>query len=101
MSRRFQVLSVLTVLLAFATCSPTACAWVNNGNKLIVNRAIDTLPADLRPFFDTSRAELLHHLNDPIVTVGKIPAERKNHFLDLEKYVSFPFELLARDYETA
>ena len=101
MSRRFQVLSVLTVLLACATCAPTACAWGNNANKLIVNRAIDTLPADLRPFFDSSRAELLNHVNDPFVIVEKIPAERKNQFLYLEKYGRFPFELLPRNYKAS
>ena len=103
MSRRWQlqILSLLVFTLAFSVCVPAARAWGNNANKLIVNRAIDTLPADLRPFFDNSRAELLNHVNDPFVTVAKTPAERKNQFLYLEKYGRFPFELLPRNYKAA
>ena len=103
MSRRFhlQILIILALTLPLAICPPAAFAWGNNANKLIVNRAIDTLPADLRPFFDNSRAELLNHVNDPFVTVAKTPAERKNQFLYLEKYGRFPFELLPRNYKAA
>ena len=103
MSRRWQlpIQSLLVFTLAFSVCVPAARAWGNNANKLIVNRAIDTLPADLRPFFDNSRAELLNHVNDPFVTVAKTPAERKNQFLYLEKYGRFPFELLPRNYKAA
>jgi hypothetical protein len=103
MSRRFhlQILAILAVTLPLAICAPAAFAWGNNANRLIVNRAIDTLPADLRPFFDNSRAELLNHVNDPFVTVAKTPAERKNQFLYLEKYGRFPFELLPRNYKAA
>src|ERR1700747_2801366 len=98
--RQLQILS-LAFTLVLSTCAPTANAWGNNANKLIVNRAIDTLPADLRWFFDTNRAELLNHVNDPFVTVAKTPAERKNQFLFLEKYGRFPFELIPRNYKAA
>ena len=103
MSRRWhlQLHSLFVFALALSTCAPGARAWGNNANKLIVNRAIDTLPADLRPFFDASRAELLNHVNDPFVTVAKTPAERKNQFLFLEKYGRFPFELIPRNYKAA
>jgi hypothetical protein len=103
MSRRFhlQILTMLALTLPLAVYAPGAFAWGNNANKLIVNRAIDTLPADLRPFFDNSRAELLNHVNDPFVTVARTPAERKNQFLHLEKYGRFPFELLPRNYKAA
>jgi hypothetical protein len=103
MSRRFhlQILTMLALTLPLAIYAPAAFAWGNNANKLIVNRAIDTLPADLRPFFDNSRAELLNHVNDPFVTVAKTPAERKNQFLYLEKYGRFPFELLPRNHKAA
>jgi hypothetical protein len=97
MSRRFQILGLLGIAFASAIFPSAAFPWGNNANKLIVNRAVDTLPADLRPFFDTSRSDLLNHVNDPFVTVAKTPAERKNQFLYLEKYGRFPFELLPRN----
>jgi hypothetical protein len=101
MSRRFHILALLGIGFASAIFPCSAYPWGNNANKLIVNRAIDTLPADLRPFFDTSRSDLLDHVNDPFVTVEKTPAERKNQFLYLEKYGRFPFELLPRSYKAA
>jgi len=101
MSRRFQTLIAAEIALSFFLLPDPAFAWGNNANRLIVNRAIDTLPADLRPFFDNSRAELLNHVNDPFVTVAKTPAERKNQFLYLEKYGRFPFDLLPRNYKAA
>ena len=101
MSRRFPVRSALAIALTFAIFAPSAYPWGNNANKLIVNRAIDTLPADLRPFFDNNRADLLNHVNDPFVTMAKVPAERKNQFLYLEKYGRFPFELIPRNYKAA
>src|SRR6478672_4821022 len=101
MSRRFQTLIAAGIALSFFLLPDPTFAWGNNANRLIVNRAIDTLPADLRPFFDNSRAELLNHVNDPFVTVAKTPAERKNQFLYLEKYGRFPFDLLPRNYKAA
>jgi len=101
MSRRFQTLIAAGIALSFFLLPDPTFAWGNNANRLIVNRAIDTLPADLRPFFDNSRAELLTHVNDPFVTVAKTPAERKNQFLYLEKYGRFPFDLLPRNYKAA
>jgi hypothetical protein len=101
MSRRFQLFSTLGIALTFLLSPIPASAWGNNANKLIVNRAIETLPPDVRQFFEASRAELLNHVNDPFVNVEKIPAERKNQFLYLEKYGRFPFELLPRSYKAA
>jgi hypothetical protein len=88
--------------LAFALLAePAAFAWGNNANRLVVNRAIDTLPQDIRGFFDANRAILLQHVNDPFVSVAKTPAERKNQFLYLDKYGRFPFEVLPRSYKAA
>ena len=101
MSRRFPFLITLGIVALLALAAPGARGWGNNANKLIVNRAVDTLPADLRPFFDANRSMLLQHVNDPFITVEKTPAERKNQFLYLDKYGRFPFELLPRSYKAA
>ena len=101
MSRRFPLLITLGIVVLLALAAPSTHAWGNNANKLIVNRAVDTLPADLRPFFDANRSMLLQHVNDPFITVERTPAERKNQFLYLDKYGRFPFELLPRSYKAA
>jgi hypothetical protein len=101
MTRRFQIFCSLGVALALSLVPPPLLAWGNSANKLIVNRAVDTLPPDLRQFFDANRSILLQHVNDPLVTVEKTPAERKNQFLYLEKYGRFPFDTLPRSYKAA
>jgi len=101
MFRRFQIFIAAGIALTFLLSPVSAFAWGNNTNKLIVNRAIDTLPPDLRGFFDANRAILLQHVNDPSANAEKTPAERRNQFLFLDKYGRFPFELLPRSYKAA
>jgi len=101
MFRRLQTLILVCVAAAVLLWPVSTSAWGNNANKLIVNRAIDTLPPDLRSFFDGNRSILLQHVNDPFITVEKTPAERKNQFIYLDKYGRFPFELLPRSYKAA
>jgi len=101
MSRRLRLWFTLALLIAMRP-SP-ALAWGNNANRLVVNRAIDTLPQDIRPFFDTNRSILLQHVNDPFGTPEKAltATERHNQFLFLDKYGRFPFDTLPRSYKAA
>lgn len=76
-------------------------AWGKNGHRLVVNKAIDTLPQDIRPFFETNLALLSQHVTDPLDAIVKTPTERHNHFILLDKFGRFPFEALPRDYKSA
>ena len=89
--------------LAIALWPSLVLAWGNNANRLVVNRAIDALPQDIRPFFDANRSILLQHVNDPFGTPEKAltPTERHNQFLFLDKYGRFPFDTLPRSYKAA
>ncbi len=94
----------LTLVMAatFAMASPQgAWAWGRNGNKLVVNKAIDTLPADIREFFESNRALLSQHVTDPLDSIAKVASERHNHFLYLDKYGRFPYDGLPRSYKAA
>jgi len=93
------LLVVVAALCAFFP--PSACAWGRSGQKLVINQAIDTLPPELRGYFDANRAFLLQHVSDPLEALAKSNAERRNHFLYLDKYGRFPFEALPRDYKAA
>jgi hypothetical protein len=88
------------LLLCFSVPHP-ASAWGDNAQRLIVNHAVDTLPSELRPFFEANRDFFVGHVTDPLNIVTKIPAERSNHFLELDKYGKFPFEALPRNYKSA
>lgn len=76
-------------------------AWGPNGHRLIANKAIDTLPPELRPWFESNRSYISQHVTDPIDWQAKNPAERRNQLIQLDKYGRFPFDALPRDYKAA
>jgi hypothetical protein len=76
-------------------------AWGRSAHRLVINKAVDTLPADIRPFFEANRATLSQHVTDPLDVIAKTPLERHNHFILLDKYGRFPFEALPRSYKAA
>lgn len=90
------VLCILQLLLASG-----AWAWGENAQRLIVNRAVDTVPSDMRAFFEDNRKYLITHVNDPLGLIDEHPWERNNHFIELDKYGKFPFESLPRSYKAA
>src|SRR5277367_5034707 len=93
-------LLVVAALCAFAPSS--ARAWGRSGQKLVVSQAIDTLPPEIRGYFEANRAFLLQHVSDPLdAPTAKTNADRRNHYLYLDKYGRFPFEALPRNYKAA
>jgi hypothetical protein len=91
----------LALVALFALLPQCVGAWGANGHKLIVNQAVDTLPADIRYFFEGNRSILLQHVTDPLEAIEKTPSERHHHFLYLDKYGRFPFDSLPRNYKAA
>jgi hypothetical protein len=76
-------------------------AWGGNAQKVVVNQAIDTLPSDLRVFFESNRSYLVQHVDDPLEAEEKNPALRHNAFIRLDKYGRFPYDTLPRSYKAA
>ncbi len=91
----------LAITMSLALLPTGAAAWGGNGQRVVVNQAIDTLPADLRSFFENNRSFLVQHVTDPLDAEAKNPADRHNHFIRLDKYGRFPFEALPRSYKAA
>jgi hypothetical protein len=92
---------VLAFLLVFLLCPQEGRAWGRSGHRLVVNKAIDTLPPEIRWYFESNRPLLLQHVTDPLDEINKLPAERRNHFIALDKYGRFPFAALPRVYKAA
>jgi hypothetical protein len=92
------LLFLTVILLSFPG---GAFAWGTNTQRLIINHAVDTLPSELRPFFEANRNFLIEHVNDPLNQLDKHPNERQNHFIELDKYGKFPFDALPRNYKSA
>jgi hypothetical protein len=77
-------------------------AWGAGAERLVAAKAVDTLPPDIRGFFNANREFLSHHVTDPLDWLARTPlTERRNHFLYLDRYGKFPFDSLPRDYKTA
>src|SRR5438128_6584762 len=90
---------VLAVSLTFLPLP--ANAWGGNGQKVVVNQAIDTLPSDLRTFFENNRPFMVQHVTDPLESEEKTPALHHNTFIRLDKYGRFPYDTLPRSYKAA
>src|ERR1017187_5388614 len=77
-------------------------AWGANAERLVANKAIDTLPPDIRGFFEANRDFLSRHVSEPLDLLAKSPLiERRNHFLYLDHYGKFPFDTLPHNYKAA
>src|ERR1700694_5676135 len=74
---------------------PPAGAWGANAERLVSNKAVDTLPPEIRGFFEANRDWLGRHVSEPLDwLVKKTLTERPNHFLFLDRYRKFPFDSL-------
>src|ERR1700752_3032617 len=98
---RMPAIPLIAAVTAFAVLPGSVMAWGRNAHRLIVNKAVDTLPADIRPFFEANRGVLMQHVTDPLDALAKNPSERRNDFIALDKYGRFPFEALPRSYKAA
>src|SRR5215471_5550078 len=100
MRKAVLIASALVVALLVPS---DAHAWGTAAHRYIMRRAIELLPASIRPFFDAHRDELVMRVVDPDLwrTLGW--DEDANHFLDfgVREYGDYPFAALPRDYDSA
>jgi len=98
-----KMLSAALIAAACWVVSPARmAAWGFSGHKFIMDRAIDLLPQEIRPFFQANRTTLVEHAIDPDTyrTMGWTD-EDPRHFLDMDSYGPFPFTNLPHDYKEA
>ncbi len=94
-------LCALAVLLSLLPPAP-AGAWGFEAHAFITERALDLLPAPLRPYYDRQRPLILAHVVDPdLLRVAGFDEEPPRHFLDLDAYGAFPFAALPHEYGAA
>jgi hypothetical protein len=80
-----------------------AQAWGAAAHRYIMRRAIDLLPAEIRPFFAGHADELVLRVNDPDLWRTAGWPDDPNHFVDFgaAEYGVFPFAALPREYGAA
>jgi hypothetical protein len=91
------------VFLVVVLLPAPASAWGVEAHRYIMGRAIDLLPAELKPFFERHRAELVMRVVDPDIWRVVGWEDDYNHFLDFgaSEYGDHPFAALPRDYDQA
>ncbi|MGD0922601.1 MAG: hypothetical protein ABSA70_12675 [Terriglobia bacterium] len=98
---RFLSTFVGQTLLVWLAASGTAWAWGPSAHRLVNNWAIDTLPREIRGFFESNRQFLIEHANDPAEWIKKDRYERKRHYMYLDKYGMFPYLELPHSFQRA
>jgi hypothetical protein len=104
LASRITAASATAVMAAFSALllPHPARAWGAGAERLVATKAVDTLPPDIRGFFNANREFLSRHVTDPLEWLTRTPlTERRNHFLYLDRYGKFPFDSLPRDYKSA
>jgi hypothetical protein len=91
---------VLLVAILFLAL-PSSFGWGDNAERMIVDKAVDTLPDQMLPFFQANRAYLTQHVTDPLDSEARVPAEQHKGFIQLDHYGAFPYAALPRTYTAA
>ena len=98
---RFLSRFVGQALFVWLAASGTALAWGPSAHRLVNNWAVETLPPEIRAFFESNRQFLIEHANDPVEWMKKDRYERLRHYIYLDKYGMFPYLNLPHSYESA
>jgi hypothetical protein len=78
-----------------------AYAWGPTAHRLVNRWAVDTLPPEIRAFFQANREFLIEHANDPDEAMKKDKHERELHYIYLDKYGIFPYLKLPHLFDKA
>jgi hypothetical protein len=98
--RRFCA-GLVPLALIWLLVPRTAFAWGENADRLIANKAVDTLPPEMQQFFSANRQYLVAHVTDPAEAAGQDAPAARNGFIRLDHYGQFPFDKLPRSYDAA
>lgn len=94
---------VATALVLASLVPAPAAAWGFAGHQLIMRRAIDLLPPELKPFFEHYRDEIVVRVKDPDLWRNAGWEDEPNHFLNfgMKELGEYPFTALPREYGAA
>lgn len=88
-------------LLVLILTSTSSFGWGESAERLITNKAVDTLPDEMLPFFQANRQFIVQHSTDVSEANDKSPGPHNNDFIQIDHYGPFPFTTLPRSYSAA
>jgi len=95
---------IIALIAAIALAGPPpAAAWGYVGHRLIMSRAIDLLPAGLKPFFTKNRDEIVARAIDPDLWRTAGWEDDPHHYLNfgVREFGDYPFTALPHEYGAA
>jgi hypothetical protein len=102
MGLRSRLAVLLLAALALCLTRPgRALAWGPTAHEIVNEWAIQTLPPEIRPYFEDNRQFLVEHANDTDELIKTDRYERMRHYIYLDKYGMFPYPNLPHDYKQA
>jgi hypothetical protein len=98
-----KVAAAAAVVIVSLIAPRSALAWGSVGHRLIMARAIELLPPELKPFFAHFRDEVVARSIDPDLWRNAGWEDDPNHFLDYgaREFGEYPFAELPHDYGAA
>jgi hypothetical protein len=90
-------LGALVLATGVALTLPSSYGWGSSAERLITNKAVETLPDQMLPFFESNRQFLVQHVTEP---EGALPDDHTG-FIQLDHYGQFPFAALPHSYNAA
>jgi hypothetical protein len=75
--------------------------WGDTADRLVTNKAVDTLPPEMQPFFYNNRQFLVQHVTATEESVSPSATNRRADFIQLDHYGPFPYLALPREYNAA
>jgi len=90
-------IAALPLMAALGLTISTSFGWGESAQRLITNKAVDTLPEEMLPFFEANRQFLVQHVTEP---EGFKPDDHTS-FIQLDHYGQFPFSALPHSYTEA
>jgi hypothetical protein len=86
-----------SLLVALGLVLSSSYGWGESAERLITNKAVDTLPDEMVPFFEANRQFLVEHVTEP----EGVKADDHTGFIQLDHYGQFPFSALPHSYSEA
>ena len=98
-----KVTLIAVALVAASLVPARASAWGFAGHQLIMRRAIELLPPELKPLFERYRDEVVIRVKDPDLWRTAGWEDDPNHFVDfgMKELGDYPFTELPREYGAA
>ncbi|MEE8113381.1 MAG: S1/P1 nuclease [Nitrososphaerales archaeon] len=91
----------LSLLASLLFLHSSSFGWGFFAHKWINRVAIESLPDEIRPFFQSHQTYLSKHAIDPDLWRQDDPDEQYRHYIDIDMYGRYPFKELPRSSEQA